>query len=105
METPQDVFSQEYIVPSEFLFREDWEQIIWDETLRRAHALGKMPVGAIMITHEPGPDVYPSQINEDGSLSEHDKMTPVPFHLALMDSAGRKSTVKINAEVLVGVSL
>ena len=99
-------YKRVFYVPREFCIRPDWEQIIWDETLKAAHAAGKIPVGAIMIDTEDGPRAYPSQIQPDGTLVEHTPMRVVPLEQAQADMLlGQQPTIKITAEVMVGADV
>lgn len=75
-ETAEDgVFTLRFKAAKQLLLHPEFEQMVWDETLRRAHVAGHMPVGPIFIEtaeYEP-PPAPQTELIEGESL--FDRMT------------------------------
>ncbi len=91
-------FVREYYVPKQFLLREDWQDILWDETLREAHQRGVIPVGPIMFTQEEVPS---------GVTAQQPLIPGVPMEVMPLMAAGlmRVEMVKVTASVMLGAAL
>lgn len=63
------VFTMSFSAPRQLLLDENFDSMVWDETLRRAHVAGHIPIGPVMITHaEHTPE--PTELREGESLTE-----------------------------------
>lgn len=85
-------FQVRFLVPSRVLLFPEFEQIVWDEVLRMAHERDIIPVGSIMITHEP-------YVRGDGGNGEG---IPEPWFLMTLPDS---DIVIINAEVMTGLTI
>lgn len=85
-------FQMWFLAPRQLLLQQDWEQLVWDETLRQAHAQGVIPVGSVFIQAE---EVGPQQ-----ALVEGHPMMPMG-----MQVLGVVDVVKVISEVMIGTAL
>lgn len=85
-------FRMWFIAPRQLLLQEDWEQLVWDETLRQAHSKGVIPIGAVMVVAEEAP---PQQALVEGHALQ-------PLGVTMV---GIVDVVKIKSEVMIGAAL
>lgn len=83
-------FRMWFIAPRQLLLQADWEQLVWDETLRQAHAAGVIPVGAVLVEAEEAPMQR---------LTEGQPMIALGAQLGMVD------LVKVKSEVMIGTVL
>ena len=91
-ETTSTTFKMWFVCPRQLLLREDWEQLVWDETLRQAHSRGIIPVGSVL--------VEACEVSATGPLVEGQ---PVPVFRSRI--LGEVDLVKVCSEVMVGATL
>ena len=82
-------FRMWFLAPRQLLLNPDWEQLVWDETIRQAHTLGVIPVGSVFIRAEEAESVQ--QLVEGRPM--------------IVGSGVIVDMVKIHSEVMVGAAL
>lgn len=85
-------FRMWFLAPRQLLLQDDWEQLVWDETLRQAHSQGVIPIGAVMVTAEEAP--------KQQALLEGHALQPLGVQMV-----GIVDVVKVKSEVMIGASL
>jgi hypothetical protein len=79
----------------------EFEKVMWDECLRRAHADGHMPVGPILIDTE---DIE-TKTKPLEELSEGEAMSLAARSLTSFLGGQEGPLMKVTAEVTIGLSL
>lgn len=104
-----DIFTLRITAPKQLLLHEEFEAMVWDETLRRAHQQGLIPVGPVLVTTaEPIPE--PQHLIEGESLADRMQRymtTEGNMHVAAA-FAGVPDTsdfMVVTATVQIGLSL
>lgn len=98
IEKTETSFSISALVPAQLLLMPEWEQLVWDETLRQADADGVMLVGPVHVTAES----YMRGANQPKRTGEAKPFPPEPAYL--MDVAD-SDIVCVRGEAMIGVSL
>ena len=112
-EIKDGVFTMSFKAPRQLLLHEEFEKMVWDETLRRAHAEGHIPVGSILISaSEPSADEPPMELREGESLldrmqrwQQRNAARHIAEGMAEAYAAIPVEYVQITAEVQLGASL
>jgi hypothetical protein len=94
-------FTLRFRAAKQLLLHPEFEQMVWDECLRRAHMGGHMPVGPIFISTAEADDNEPttSELAEGEALVMHRVVLDTPF--------GQHSVevIVVTAQVQLGLSL
>lgn len=93
-----DVFTMTFTAPKQLLLNPEWENMVWDQTLRMAHEAGFMPVGPIFISYEEV-EPPPTQLIEGESLTSRIQRWQAANPLGAVD------LVKVTATVQVGLQV
>ena len=100
------VFTMTFEAPRQLLLHEEFEQMVWDETLRQAHAAGHIPVGPIHVEHAEITD-EPTALIEGESLTQRmERWAAKNMHRHVMAGmTGGADMIRVTAQVQVGLSL
>lgn len=101
------VFTMTFTAPAQLLLRSDWENMVWDQTLRMAHEAGLVPVGPIFIEHEATekPKAEPTPLVEGESLSDRVKRWNTTHQQGILGPLLQPDLIKVTASVQVGLQL
>lgn len=96
------VFTLTFRATKQLLLHSEYEQMVWDECLRRAHAAGHIPVGPIHIeaTDLTGTASTPTALIEGESLG--DRMRRWATYMGRPDQV---DVIQVTASVQIGISL
>lgn len=86
------IFTFQFRAPKQLLLHPQFEQMVWDECLRHAHAAGHIPVGPVHI----------EVVNDDKPVEALEEGTPIPlFPVAALSP----DIMLVSAQVQIAVSL
>lgn len=101
------VFTMTFRAPKQLLLHPDYQQMVWDECLRRAHAAGHIPIGSILIEEaDDQPEVQELVEGETLTARMERFMLARGNRLVLEGFTGQPvDYMRVTAQVQIGASL
>lgn len=96
VEVTESSFKYAVLAPAQIILNPEWEQMVWDETLRAADERGVMLVGSVLVTHEG---------YQRGANAKSESGEPFPPEYGGLAFVGDNDIVVLRGEAQIGLAL